>query len=324
VINIKKEGGLRSFLVLLLFAFCTPSLVLAAERSVHIVLGDTGEAYAAVAQAFQQAFAGLASVKVWAQEGLSRADLEVMNTPDSLLVPVGMSASRYIGDNLAVNASASVLGLMVPRDAIADIPLWSKTRKSSFVYIDQPVKRSLELIQATLPKARRVGVLVSNENLIALRSLRAEAEEMGMSVQSRFVEPDATVSATMQLGLQLRRLLEEVDVLLLLPDPYVVNNATLNILLRTSYRQRVPVIGFSPGQVRAGAVACVFTSPKQIGQEGGRMARSWVQSGRLPAPSSTSAFSVQTNQNVARSLGISLASELEVQRKLGASSQADR
>jgi ABC-type uncharacterized transport system substrate-binding protein len=85
-----------------------------------------------------------------------------------------------------------------------------------------------------------------------------------------------------------------------------------------TYRQRVPVVGFSQGLSKAGAVASAYSSPAQIGRQGARMAARWLDSGELPPPQAAAEFSIDFNRHVARSLGITLPDEDEIRRRLGA------
>jgi len=118
----------------------------------------------------------------------------------------------------------------------------------------------------------------------------------------------------------LREILPEVDVLLLVPDGIAFHAGNARNVLLTTYRYRVPVVGFSQGLSKAGAVAAVYSSPEQIGRQGARMAMRWrPESGDLPPPQHADEFSISFNPYVARSLGIVLPDAAETGRKLGAS-----
>jgi len=106
---------------------------------------------------------------------------------------------------------------------------------------------------------------------------------------------------------------------LLLPDSLAFHAGNAQNVLLTIYRYRVPVLGFSQGLSKAGAVAAVYSTPAQIGRQGARMASRWKrEGGDLPSSQHADEFSVAFNPYVARSLGVVLPDLGEVRRRLGA------
>lgn len=108
----------------------------------------------------------------------------------------------------------------------------------SAIYIDQPPQRQVELIRALLPGARNVGLVVDRTHQRDLDAIRALATAKGLARWSRR-RPRATPSCTRRSSPSWR----SSDVLLALPDPYVINVSTAQNLLLTAFRFRVPVIG---------------------------------------------------------------------------------
>lgn len=182
----------------------------------------------------------------------------------------------------------------------------------AFVYIDQPVERSLALLETLLPQKNRIGVIVSADNSGILKTLEEEALRAGLRLNATVVDDAGAV------GPSLRKVLAGSEVFLLLPDAVVLSGANLQSLLMASYRLRVPVLGFSPGLVKSGAIAAVYSSPRQIGSHGGSMARRWIHGGALPPSQHAGQFSLDINSHVAKSLGLSLPHEREAAKVLGA------
>jgi putative ABC transport system substrate-binding protein len=295
------------------FAWCVLHAVHAwADDMVYLVLTEPGGAYEEAAHAFLDGLGGDRDVQVWNMAELPPERVRTMTQGENLVVPIGLRATRYVAAHHA--GHGAVLGLMVPRASAEDIrwPSALRERRLAFVFIDQPVERSLELIQALLPRRDRIGAIVSPDNLDILKALEAECARRGLTLNSRVVDD------TDDVGPALRRVLGDSDVFLLLPDALVLGGAALQTLLIASYRLRVPVIGFSPGLVKSGAVAAVYSSPAQIGLQGGTLARRWRAGKGLPPSLSPDRFSVDYNSYVARSLGLSLPPEQEVEQQLGA------
>ena len=106
----------------------------------------------------------------------------------------------------------------------------------------------------------------------------------------------------------LSELLADIDLLLTLPDPAVYNKRTIVSVLLSSYRQRVPVVGFSRAYVKAGALIALHSTPEQIGRQIAEALVHRLAHGRWPRAGiqHPNYFDVAINARVARSLGIRL------------------
>ena len=299
-----------TLLVSLLFA---PLARANAEFPIHLILSDAGGAYQELADAFRAAVGPRRGVRVWFLADLPATQLQRLSRESALLVPVGLKAARALADNH--QGRASVLMLMVPR-ASADRIVWPVALPRgaiSAVYIDQPAERTLALVEAAFPGVKRVGVVVSEENADTVAKLREEAARRRIELK---VE---TITAANHVARALRRVLNEAEVLLLVPDAIAINAENARNVLLTTYRFRIPVIGFSEGLARAGAVSSVYSSPAQIGDQGGRLAARMPSArGALPAAMHAAEFSLAFNSHVARSLGVNLAEEAAIRAALGA------
>jgi ABC-type uncharacterized transport system substrate-binding protein len=80
-----------------------------------------------------------------------------------------------------------------------------------------------------------------------------------------------------------------------------------NILL-SSYRQRIPVIGFSKSFVGAGALAAAYSTPDQIAQQLISIITNLLKPDRTPVGDNVypEDFSVSTNKQVAKSLDLQI------------------
>lgn len=290
-----------------------------AGTTILAVLSDGAETYEEAVRGLREGLGDRARVKVGTVDGLADADLGLHPGDNLLLVPIGMRAVRFVARNLP--AGASVLALLVPKQSFSAIvwPAGTGRHQISAVYLDQPLQRTLQLIQFMDPRLKRVGIVVSepapdadDAGLGELpRDAQAMARASGLSLATQTVDNGKEVAEA------LRHLLPQVDVLLLVPDRLVVNSANVQHVLLTSYRYRVPVVGFSPGLVKAGAVAAVYSTPGHIGREGGRMAAIWYGGGDLPAPRHAGGFDLDINERVARSLGLVPPDERLLRRRLG-------
>lgn len=298
---------------LLLAGWLLSSCVAVAEGQLHLLLSDSGAAYQEAAEAFRAAFGQRRPVHTWVLGEVGTQQVRVWSGENDLIIPIGLAATHLVADNHA--GQAAVLSLMVPRVS-AERLNWSSAlprRKTAYVYIDQPASRYLDLVEATFAQAKRVGLVVSRENADNVKLLQQEASRRRLKLNLE------TVARADEVASALRNVLPESEVLLLLPDFLTFHAGNAQNVLLTTYRYRVPVLGFSRGLSKAGAVAAVYSTPAQIGRQGARMASRWKpESGDLPSSQHADEFSVDFNPYVARSLGVVLPDLGEVRRKLGA------
>jgi ABC-type uncharacterized transport system substrate-binding protein len=242
--------------------------------------------------------------------GLSTASLNEAR----LVVAVGVRAAETLA---ALEEQRPVLAVLVPRAWYLKTG-WARPnpggrRVASAIYLDQPFERQVRLIRLALPDVQRVGVLLgADQSGLAgelgeiLRAQRLGLVHQALAADERLIGP-------------LEQVLSSADVLLAIPDPLVFNRNTAQSLFLTSYRYRVPVLGYSRSLTRAGALLSLHSSPAQIG----RQTAEWVDSAlrgpevRLPAPAYPAYSSVSVNDQVARSLGLSLLPEGELEKRLG-------
>lgn len=298
-----------------LLLFCLFWLVLrpaGAEDVIHLILSDNGAAYQEASDAFRAEIGSRATIKVWVLPELGAEQVQILSRSTGLLTPVGVKAARFIAEHHI--GQAPVLALMIPRAASEKLewPSGLGRRKVSSIYIDQPPSRTLGLVEAAFPAARRVGLVISPENTAVVKELGKEAAQRNLKLTVD------TINSADDVAPALRRVLQDSDVLLLVPDAMAINAGNAQNVLMTTYRFRTPVIGFSQGLSKAGAVASVYSTPRQIGQQGAQFALRLQDTGELPPPQHASEFSVGFNTHVARSLGLALPNEAEIRRKLGA------
>ena len=89
-------------------------------------------------------------------------------------------------------------------------------------------------------------------------------------------------------------------------------------MLLTSYRSRKPVISYSPAHVKSGALASIYSSPVDIGRHLALLANRILESQPHQGAAHQFAkfYSITSNRQVARSLGITLPSEGALRQRL--------
>jgi hypothetical protein len=268
---------------------------------VWVALSDTGGAHAEAAEALrvgvEQAHPGRIVWRVahWSQFVSAKPEPQ-------FVVAVGHAAQRGMQELFAGAATPPpLLAILVPRlafERIAD-PARVQTGAVSAVFLDQPPGRQLDLIRLALPAVRSVGILVSGESRGHSPGLERAAKERGIQLVTSLVGPGGLFAA-------LQAALADAEVLLALPDPTVFNSQTAANILMAAYRRQVPLVGFSPAYVKAGALLALYSTPTQVGVRGGEILRQVLAGKSLPPPQWPREFVVGVNQDVARSLGLVL------------------
>ena len=244
--------------------------------------------------------------------GLPRADIALVtsgeysagapaNVSPSLLVAVGTGAANLLA---AKDSRIPLIATLLPASSFEQIVLATGRKPSatfSAVFLSQPFSRQLDLIRLALPEARRVGVLWGPDSLSQAPALQAAIQARGLQLVAAVLGPGEPAYPALQ------KVLQDADLLLAVANPQIYNSASIQNILLSSYRSKVPFIGFSPSYVQAGAVFAVYSTPAMIGRQTAMMARSILQGRGLPAlPQYPQEFSVSVNDQVARSLGLKL------------------
>jgi ABC-type uncharacterized transport system substrate-binding protein len=270
--------------------------------TVAIVAADQGAAYSEAAEAVleqvrRQGLAPSDVVRLTVAE-LEAADVLERNPP-RLLITLGAEAlSRVLGK---APRGAIIAGL-IPRTSyerlVKDVSKSSLLLLSA-VYLDQPFGRQLDLVRLALPEVQRVGVLWGAESESQHAALQASIGARAMELKSDTVAAGGVFSG-------LKDLLGNVDVLLAVADTQVYNGTTLPNILLATYRARIPIVAFSPAYVKAGALLALYSTPTQVGNQVGAIARAYLQGSPLAAPQLAQDFTIALNDYVARSLGLNL------------------
>lgn len=283
----------------------------AAAARVVVVLSDDSAPY----QEVYQVIRGYLDPSRHEADRVYAQSLDTSALSDArLVVTVGVRAAESIATQPVRHP---ILAVLVPRawyleSGRAELNGGGK-RAVSAIYLDQPFKRQAQLIRLAFPEVTRVGVLLSTSQRKVLGELADALREQGVGLVYGLLSGDERQIVSLEA------VLSEAELLLAIPDAQVFNRNTAQSLLLTSYRYRDPVLGYSRSLTRAGALMSLHSSPTQIG----RQAAEWVNRAigitpaQLPDSAYPAYFSVSINRQVARSLGLVLPQENELEKRLG-------
>ena len=286
-------------LLILILLGCLAGVARANEPAVAVVSSERSGAFQEAGEALAAELARGEGRRELLQ--LTAAELPTYRGPaPRLYVALGTEAC---GQLARMSMSVPVLCALLPRSSFERV-LRETGRRSgatlSALYLNQPLGRQIDLVRLALPQARRVGVLWGAESQANDSQLEAAAQQRGLRVVGVSLKPEEPIYGG------LKKILDESDVLLALADPQIYNSNSIQNILLASFRAQVPMLAFSPAYVRAGALMAVFSTPAQIGQQAGQLARGVLQGQALGVPQFPTQFDVNVNEHVARSLGLRL------------------
>jgi putative tryptophan/tyrosine transport system substrate-binding protein len=265
-----------------------------AAPAVLVVSSEMDGAYEQVANAITRELRlsdPAAAVDIVSREAFRARSLEGIRT----IVTIGALAA---GEVTLAAPPMPVLHTLVPRETFARLANSTTRTGDSAIFVDQPADRQIAAIRAALPEWQRLALIAGPQTHELVADLARIAGTEGFEVVVREIKSDRELFAAMQ------QIMSRPAVLLAVPDGEIFNSHTIQNILLTSYRQRSPVVGFSPAYVRAGALLALYATPTQIGKQAADAISSVLNGGRLPPPSHSHEYEVGVNLTVARSLGI--------------------
>jgi len=153
----------------------------------------------------------------------------------------------------------------------------SPDQQMAGVTTDVAPARQFEFLKQAVPGAKRIAVIYCPQYTEATVAAGEKAAKAGGLELVRFpVEPYRVDDALDKLSK------ETVDAVWTVTDPGVMVTATARRILTFALKAKVPVIGFSPAMVRAGALMGFGIDNKAIGVQAGAVAAA-VLKGKKPA-----------------------------------------
>ncbi|MES9945732.1 MAG: ABC transporter substrate binding protein [Candidatus Thiodiazotropha sp.] len=245
-----------------LFCLLTHTLnAIAADSNILILLSDNDDVYLDVATTITNA-----TIKMCRNRDLDCQDTNFEISQISslnyehphdhkVIVTLGIKAAVYAKMHLNDNIIFSAL---IPKNSEALETSGSIHPNQHFLFLDQPLVRSMLLISALSDSFKNIGVMISKHDAVTKNILTKSASELDLSLNIEMVE------SADQIGASLNRLLYNADILLAVPDTKIHNKSTVSNILISAYRKRTPLVGFSSAYVKAGALAAVYSSPEDI------------------------------------------------------------
>ena len=257
----------------------------------------------AYGQALEGLLEGLDGVSRVGVIDLSAADAAdrlaaVLQEKPPLVVAIGAQATRIMTSQATPPPFFTTMILRATNRE----PFAAQGKESAFVgsvSLDVPLSTVLGRLKAIFPGKTRLGVIRNPGGLaISEKQISREAHRRGFSVYIvRCDGPEKLVPTFIALK-------GKVDFVWGLPDASLYNATTIKPLILVSLRNRLPIIGFSAGFVRAGAAIGVYPDYREVGSQTASAVRRYLESGQSVGDLELEAVQTAVNQRVLRILGL--------------------
>ena len=233
-----------------------------AADEVNILLSSDAPYYEQVALAFTE--------QLEAQQSGISVGKYILADNEKLLVSEGMQiiaiGSKATSQAMASYPDADILSLLMPMAAWLDLNAGSKAGgHRGAVVIDQPFQRALLLGKVLVPHASKFGAVFGPATQSLKQSGFEHAADLGLELQAVDLPPaDNPISI-------IGPIIKASEVFVAVPDRAVFNRNIAKWILQLSFRQQIPVIGFSSSYTQAGALASIYSSPENIGRHGAEL-----------------------------------------------------
>ncbi|WP_230179972.1 hypothetical protein [Aquabacterium sp. CECT 9606] len=271
------------------------------SRELRIITSPDGASGAQILQALRLRYPAL----------VVEADplvLEARKGP-AMTVSIGPAALRRALEAGSRNPLVSVLTSSQTYRRLLAQDVVSDRSGITAIYAEASPLAQLQLIAAIFERRITVGVLLSDASAYLERLLRQAAASVGLDL---LVEQ---LAASSDVARSLTRL-RGAHVLLAVPDSTLYTPETLRVLLESTYRRGMPVVGFSSATVVAGTLATAYCAVDDVVADLVELIEGTGASGSapLPEPRFPQYWRVIVNENVARSLGMPMSDKV---RQLG-------
>ena len=283
----QKLSGLIAQVILLACLLSTPAYTLA-EQQTTIISSSSSNYHKSLVESIQSNLSNT-DIKI---RNLDIDQQETINTNDNLIISVGNKAAEFLDQNSLSNTQIKVITKIDPDEKL---PKYNEYHLS----MTHSVCQQFALIKLLDTDWSTVSTLLSSPNIGLTKMLEACATQHKLKLKT------IVISKYVNIIDALNSSLANSDVLLALPDPSVYNARTVKSILLTTYRHRVPVIGFSESFVRAGALAAIHSSSEQLGKQIAEIIKKHYTDEPINKHFMyPEYFDVVINKDVAKSLGI--------------------
>lgn len=248
------SAGMALLMVILMAGLSSPAQP---EREVLVIISSGAAAYAEAAESLQTVLeiAGVRTHTVESAEGAASIAKALAYSP-AVVVAIGSTAVDAVR---SLGYVGPLVATMVVESTLEHL---QESSLSSAIVLDVAPNRALMRLKLLFPDRIRIA-LVRGPAMSQTKatSIRAEGERLGYQIQ---ILDCPTPKVLLD---KLKSLRGKCDFIWCFPDNSLYRGPIVSALILSALRQRLPLIGYSEGMVRAGALVGFFPDYGSIGRQ---------------------------------------------------------
>ena len=270
---------------------------------------------------YQSRFLKLLSTQLAPQQTLtlSAISADLLSIPNLDKAPIDLivnldneTTQSLISSNVETTFFHALTTLSRAKKFVSCLPNCKNKHPNHYFFVlDQPAFRQLKLIQLINPNYRKIGVLATPQSKDLITKIKRIASLNKLIINDY-------VSNTTDVRYQIDDVSKSSDIILATADTGIYNTASLSQILLTSYRYKTPIIGFSKGFIKAGALAGSVSNIEQLAQHLAEQILQFKTANDFLFDSIIYPryFDVLSNRNVAKSLNLHFPDDVVLKAQL--------
>ncbi|MDH5545980.1 MAG: hypothetical protein OEZ43_10325 [Gammaproteobacteria bacterium] len=245
----------HSLLFCTLFAIFTLPCIASDKNKRLLLVYDNNALYAKSLEFFEQngTFKGFEVYKIYYDNfspSLYKLDSETR------ILTIGTDATLKVAS--LSSADSNILALFVTRSTYGFVKKKYPNLYLDAITLDQPIERVVDFAIRSLNSPGELGFLLGPSSIHLRQAIEAVLEQKNVKAYFSVIKDESNSAQ------ELKKFLVQKVPVVAIPDSVAYSPRNAKWLLYMAYQQRVPVVGFSPAFIRAGAISAIYSTPEQI------------------------------------------------------------
>ena len=178
------------------------------------------------------------------------------------------------------------------------------------IFSDIPLDKQIHLGKILIPQSTHVTTLTSDYSIHNEEVIRNASQKHKLIADLHFFEDRSSFNHLFNTDLF------RSTFILALADPNIFNSRSLKYILIKGYRNNIGVIGPNKEAVEMGSLASIYFSDNEFSRVAQNSIVEFYDTGIVPKPKNLKYFNFIINNNVAKSMNITIPHDSEIQKAL--------
>jgi putative ABC transport system substrate-binding protein len=292
--------SVRNFFAMLLIAVCLQPLpsVAVNQTEILIITSLYEEPYIEAILGFKKSLSRQRRIKfdiITMPQAITSGKQKIESLRPQLIFTVGSNAAEW--------ASRQTSAIPIVATLCFDSDIFDRSANVTGVKMLYSLSSQFEWLKQVFPNRKHLGYLYNpKEHLRLIDALKKIGHREGFRLT------EYPVDEPKELPVVLDQISENIDLLLAIPDQRIISTQTIEAILLTSFRKKIPLIGFSDNWARSGALYGISWEYDELGMQSADIAKRLLRGVPVSAinPEAPSRFNYSVNTTIARRMNISI------------------